>query len=153
MSAALAAVQAIVLLKHRGLILTCPCQARIWVVSMMERNSASSSPGSRPLKRVPVFGTNSSCTEAPDAIGKTHSRRPERPCRPAPAPGQRAHIRRPLHARRGIVAIAPFDAADPAPIDVIRVSRSSLARFDFCPQVGWEQVYFRRQDASNIKKP
>ncbi len=31
----------------------------------------------------------------------------------------------------GIVAIAPCDAADPAPIDVIRVSRSGLARFDF----------------------
>lgn len=35
-----------------------------------------------------------------------------------------------------IVAIAPCDAADPAPIDVIRVSRSGLAGFDFCPQGG-----------------
>jgi hypothetical protein len=36
----------------------------------------------------------------------------------------------------GMVAIAPCNAADLAPMDVIRVSRSGLARFDFCPQGG-----------------
>jgi hypothetical protein len=122
---------------------------------MMERNSASSGPGSRALKRAlkraPVLGTNNHAQKTQTPLGKRIRGRPNdlADLRPVIARILGDHF----HARRGVVAIASCDAADPAPIDVIRVSRSGLARFDFCPQVGWEQVYFRCWHASNIKKP
>jgi len=118
---------------------------------MMERNPASSSPGSRALKRAPVFGTNHHARKTRTPLGKRIRGGPNGlvGLRPVTVRISGDHFTR----VGGIVAIAPCDAADPAPIDVIRVSRSGLARFDFCPQVGWEQVYVRRQHASNIKKP
>jgi hypothetical protein len=131
MSVALAAAQAIVLLTHRGFNSDLPVSGPSIRGLDDEANPASSSSSSRAR----VFGTNSSCREDPGDIKKTHSPRPGRPCRLAP--GHCSHIGRHF-TPVGVCWDSSYDAAEPAPFDAIRVSRSGLVRFDFWPSGGLE---------------
>src|SRR5471032_742022 len=125
MSAVLAAVQAGVLLKHRGFDLD---------LSVSGPHTTGLDDGKElgPIK--PRVVRTQACTRR---------RYTFRHARKIQMLGKRIHGRpsglaelRPVSVRGAIAPCDAGDAANPAPIHVIRVSRPGLACFDSCPQNG-----------------